>query len=540
MPRSLVSFCLLAGCAAAPVPVAAPPTPPGSPPAPHRAVAPPAYVLLEPAPDLPRAGQLAVFRPLPADHAQRAAIEAVLARPFLRWVLAVGEEAKRRARGRCGADVACARKLDHPAYFVIAPGGNRPHHGLAIASEGKTVELADAWYVEIDPAHASILIPHEYGHVLMAESLPDDLPQLPQTLPHTTGAITNHVVAFSEGWGIHFETLAGDRRQEVETYASWHRDAFAVAGPLAEGDSFVPVTDLFNYAQTYRRYGCIKDNCFAYLPRPLESYIHDRTPNAEDVLARWTDTTFDPALVRSLDQMVASEGVIAALFYRLATAPEPAGPPGAVGDPPLPDPKRYAAFFDAFAHITEHRASATPAVLVFLEALIREAAPEERSRIARIAMEVFHHTLVVRDAPRLYAELHAAGHRVDKPSFKQRLASATPELEAAVQRLAEHPESLAEVVGPALWIENEALRIDLPVLGLRQRPLVLDLNAAPIELLMTIPGVTYREASALDAARRSRSFRSLDDLAIQGVRRATLDKVRAMRAGFEQSHRAPP
>lgn len=49
--------------------------------------------------------------------------------------------------------------------------------------------------------------------------------------------------------------------------------------------------DLFNYAQTYRRYTCIKENCFAYLPRIPEAYVRDRKPSAEDVLARWTDTT---------------------------------------------------------------------------------------------------------------------------------------------------------------------------------------------------------------------------------------------------------
>jgi len=381
---------------------------------------------------------------------------------------------------------------------------------------------------------ASTLIPHEYGHVLMFMSLPGDLPADPQLLPHTTGAITNDVVAFSEGWGIHFETLAGDRREDPRAHAAWHRDAFAVTGELAAGDSLLPATDLLTYAQTYRRYTCIKDNCFAYLPRPVAARVRDVAPTSADLVAWWTDTTYDPARVRSLEQLVASEGVIAALFYRLATAPSPGGPRGELGDPALPDPARYAALFDAFARIREERARTTPTVLVFLEALLDEAPPHERARIARIAMEVFHYTLGVREAPALYADLHAAGHRLDKQAVKQRLAAAATELATATRRLADHPAVLRDVAAPELWLVNAHVRLDLPRLEIAGRPLVFDLNTAPIDLLMTIPGVTYVEATAIDDARRRRGLRAIDELAaIPGVRTATVDAVRAMRAAFD-------
>lgn len=491
------------------------------------------YLLLEPTSDSPRRDQLPVFRALGADRPERAAVEQVLARPFLQWVLAVGEQARALGRKRCGADAVCAKRFDQPAYFVITDGGNRPHQGLVIETDGSRLELPEAWYVEIDPDDASTLIPHEYGHVMMFASLPGDLPREPQTLPHTTGAITNDVVAFSEGWGIHFETLAGDRREQVETYARWHRDAFVTDGPAGAGDSVQPVTDLFNYAQTYRRYTCIKENCFAYLPRIPEAYIRDHKPNAEDVLARWTDTTYDPARVRSLAQMVASEGVIATLFYRLATAPSSTAEPATDR---LPDPARYAAFFDAFSRITEERARTAPVVLVFLEALLESAEPDERRRIARIALEVLHYTPSMSDAPRFYAELHAAGHRVDKPAFTQRLASA--QLERAVARLVEQPTSITEAVVSELWITNEAFRLELPILGVRGRPLVLDLNAAPIELLMTIPGVGYEEAIELDVARRRGGLRAVEDVAaVSGIRRETVAAIHAMRARFKAAGR---
>jgi DNA uptake protein ComE-like DNA-binding protein len=68
---------------------------------------------------------------------------------------------------------------------------------------------------------------------------------------------------------------------------------------------------------------------------------------------------------------------------------------------------------------------------------------------------------------------------------------------------------------------------------MKQRPLIFDLNAAPIELIMTIPGVTYAEALAIDAARRRRPLRAADELAgVAGVRAKTVPAVRAMQAAL--------
>jgi len=58
---------------------------------------------------------------------------------------------------------------------------------------------------------------------------------------------------------------------------------------------------------------------------------------------------------------------------------------------------------------------------------------------------------------------------------------------------------------------------------------VFDLNAAPVELLMTIPGVGYAEATAIDDARRRRALRSIDELATV-IRPELVDAIRAMRA----------
>jgi DNA uptake protein ComE-like DNA-binding protein len=481
-----------------------------------------------------REGDLPVVREVPRSDPRRSPIDRALERPFLRWVLARGADAARRARARCtdGA-AACDERYAHPPYFVLRDAGNEPRRGLAFehaggADSGVTTVRRGVWYVEIDPAETAIL-GHEYGHVMMFEALGGDLPTPPKVLPHTTSAITDTLTAFTEGWAIHFETLAGDQDDDPALHRRTHRDAFPTGAPDKRDDTLLPVRDLMTYAQGYRRYECVKESCFAFLPRVREALVAGARPTPADVVDRWTDSTYDPARLRSLEQMVASEGVVAALFYRLATS-QSGEVPLAVGS--LPDAARYSSYFDVFPRLSDEIFADTPPVFAFLELLLERAAdPAERRRIARTALEVLHYTPVIPDAPRLYAELHAAGHRMDVAAFHALQDALVARMVDGVERLIAHPEILRHVAKPPLWIENRAFTMTIPALEVDAQPLLFDLNTAVPETLMTLPGVEYAEATALLVARAKHGgFRDLEELAaIPRVRPETLRALREMR-----------
>jgi DNA uptake protein ComE-like DNA-binding protein len=406
--------------------------------------------------------------------------------------------------------------------------------GLAIQRGGTAEKLPKTWYVEIDHEGAVSLVPHEYGHVLMYSLLPESLHDHAfghrRTLPHTTGAITNDLTAFTEGWGIHFETLVGDRRENPDHHARLHRDGFRSAQSAAlEGDSFFATKDLLSYSQSYRRYTCIKENCFAYLPRTPAAILSGGTPTPTQLRAAWSDTTVDPARLRTLEQMVASEGLVAALFYRLATAPDPAGPKGTPGDPPLPDPKRYEAFFDAFLELTPERVTRTPFVLAFLERLITRAAPAERRRIVHIAAEVFHHAWTVRDAPKIYAELHAAATLLDKRRVREILKTVATRISAGLKQIAQKPAVLTKAAAPELWLVNGQVKLDVPVLGIKELPLALDINTATVPYLMTLPGVSLAKALLVESWRWEHGgFQNLDQFLDTVKLEEARTKIKAM------------
>lgn len=466
----------------------------------------------EPAPEallyrllLPTEGErddgLPLVRDMPADDPAREALEGTLSTEYLQWVLRAGEIASSRARERCLASgeqaTVCDLRFDHPALFVIKERGNRPKQGLAIEAGGAVVVLPEAWYVEVDPRRAETLIPHEYGHVMMFESLVAEPPEHPGVLPHTTAAITDDVTAFSEGWGIHFETLAGGRSELPATAAWAGHDRFATAGEVQAGDSLFAARDLLSYSQSYRRHGCIKDNCFAYLPRTPAELVLAGTPTPEQLLERWTDATVDPAELRTLEQMVASEGLVATLFYRLATGGEPSS-----DGPPLPDPLRYAAFFDAFAAVAWQ--DGTPTLLEFLQHLLVAAGPDERPRLARTILEVVHYVGFVDEATGFHAELHALGHRMEMGAFRQAVADASEARVAAVDRLVLDPTWLSQVAAPELWVTVPGFELAFGAFGMPPAPLVIDLNAAPVEFLMALPDIGWEEASGIVARRGER------------------------------------
>lgn len=150
--RRLAAAVMLAACAspASPRSPSPPPPPPPRPvlpapasaPTPPPPPAPPPYVLLERVPGAEARAGLPKVRALAADHPARAGLERVLARPFQRWVLSLGERAKQLAGRRCGGEAACAARAAQPAYFVVMEGGNRPRQGLVLVTGDAEVDFA--------------------------------------------------------------------------------------------------------------------------------------------------------------------------------------------------------------------------------------------------------------------------------------------------------------------------------------------------------------------------------------------------------------
>ena len=85
--------------------------------------------------------------------------------------------------------------------------------------------------------------------------------------------------------------------------------------------------------------------------------------------------------------------------------------------------------------------------------------------------------------------------------------------------------AVALAASVALWLVSVGNTGDSSTIA---PELILDANRAPIEVLLTLPGIGPARAAAIEEARRSRPFASLDDLdrRVKGIGPATAAQLR--------------
>jgi DNA uptake protein ComE-like DNA-binding protein len=104
---------------------------------------------------------------------------------------------------------------------------------------------------------------------------------------------------------------------------------------------------------------------------------------------------------------------------------------------------------------------------------------------------------------------------MDMAAFRTLLGPVSEARTAAVQSLAADPGTLAAVAGPELWLQLPDVLLGLPTFGIEPGPVFIDLNTAPEEFLMTLPGVGWAEADRIAAARLDHPFTSVEEAIIR-------------------------
>lgn len=242
-----------------------------------------------------------------------------------------------------------------------------------------------------------------------------------------------------------------------------------------------------------------------------------------------TSTAFLNDELRNGQQMMASEGVIATLFYRIVNEP-------ALRDH-YPDAVFYRPFLGAGVAADRLRQAVSPyenANLKLLAAM-RHAAnaiasgappmialvnsyaavfPDEARTIYRVFLWTTRGATASQELLDAFERAGADGRRGDFGAFRPSSSAAFSLLKATVDRVTRGDLPVDANLGPQLWLLNADFKIAPEVWSPdRTLPFTLNLNTATEVDLMTIPGVDLATARKVVAARRARGFfRSLDDL----------------------------
>jgi hypothetical protein len=320
---------------------------------------------------------------------------------------------------------------------------------------------------------------HEMGHVFLRRLLPT-LPQGFSRTPHGSLTVTDNPTAFDEGFAIHFQGLA---RRITRNEALRNQDLGLV--PKA----FVPYW-ASNIDRTARIDG-VRRNVFVQAQITM--------PGGGDALVRRDlSTLFNTARLKNGNQMMASEGVIATLFYQWLV-------PGSAEQPALLE--RYSRLFEGLVALnkTGTHAPDSPFFLDLLDVYPARDARERKRLLVNFIGTTYGATADRSLTPRF--EALAALGRVGNPAFIDSLKDSRAALEKLTEQVTKSPAQMRAALGPAIWLFVEA------------QSFAVNLNTAEREHLEKLPGLGPYLDRALESRRAEGPFIDVADFG----RRAGLD-----------------
>ena len=198
-----------------------------------------------------------------------------------------------------------------PMYLLLSnQEGGFARYGFWMERPNGRKELVMAGYVDLVVDQRSVdgggfeeIFCHELGHLIL-RSLLGDLSHGPSRNMHQSMTVTDYPTAFDEGYAEHFQPLARDETQNATLRKI----------QAGTGTTDLDLLWLSNLDAQLRTDG-VKRNLFVHRKAPAANAGHD-ADLYQAFLHEETSTQFLPAAFKNAQEMMASEGVNATLFYR--------------------------------------------------------------------------------------------------------------------------------------------------------------------------------------------------------------------------------
>jgi hypothetical protein len=379
---------------------------------------------------------------------------------------------------------------------------------LALSSYVDMVVTNDA----VETGDLEEIFSHELGHLIL-KTLTGGMEAGQSRKMHQSMTVTDYPTAFDEGYAEHFQPLARDATKNV------------YLRKLASGAGGTDLEFLWlSAADGQLRTDGVKRNLFIHR-KPLTESAFDATSDLYRLFVEAeTSTVFLPTELKNGQQMMASEGVIATLFYRFANNEQLRSHyressfyrpflPGASDRPEnliTPAENVNLKLFAAMAALRGIRRDQPP--MISLVEQYAKLFPDEAKRIYAIFIETTWGATVSQQLVSELTRTAEHGRRGDMAAFRQ--DHPFPLLDSIIAEVAAGKRALDDNLGPEIWILNSEFKIASPVwTSDRRLPCTINLNTATEPELMTIPGVDLVAARKTIAARSARGFfRNIHDL----------------------------
>lgn len=193
-------------------------------------------------------------------------------------------------------------------------GGFR-RQGIIIKSGNNTFKYPMLNYVDlvinddnISKAALSIYS-HELGHVMMANIM-GELPEGKSVLQHVSMGITDYMMAFTEGWGEHFQIITSVNIPQYGTYFR-KKENYSNIGFLWHSN-----------IDEELRLNCTLQNKYIFQKLIPDNIKTDTLDPEHMILLYHTSPIFNVCKLKNAQQMLSSEGMLSSIFYRINTSEE--------------------------------------------------------------------------------------------------------------------------------------------------------------------------------------------------------------------------
>jgi len=477
-----------------------------------------------------------LFRPAAPDDPIARQAASILEKTFCAQAIRLYDctRAYLRHEGRASgqAEAVGGLDLDQPIHLNLSKRqGGFGKIGFFLKDGDGPAAFVNAGYVDLVVDSRSVeegrleeIFPHELGNVITGYLLGVGL-RHDSTKMHMSMVVTDYSMAFWEGYGEHFQPLARDRTENPHLLS------------LMKGDTGLDLRNAWHsaYDRELRTHG-VKRNLFIYDKVPPSGWDGPDPDLYALFLDDATSSLFCTDRVMTGQQMMASEGVVSTLFYRIVNSRElgekyrpaefyrPFCPSGAADIDPERDFSPYenvnlkliAVMRDRLrARLTEwERSGMWGPVMPELIRAYGEVYPEEKREIYRLFLYTTRFATVSNSLRKLFGRFNRAGRIGDRNESKAIASRLQTEGKETFEKILAGELPLGDNIGPEIWLLNSQFKIARAVWsGKRDTSLAINLNTAgPVEL-MTIPGVTPDVARALTDWRDSNGFfRSLEDI----------------------------
>lgn len=427
-----------------------------------------------------------------------------------------------------------------PIYLLLSQEeGGFARYGFWLESADHKEHLTMARYVDLSIDEAAIedgtleeVFPHELAHVTLRRIFGDRF-NGPSVKMHQSMSVTDYQTAFDEGYAEHLQPLVRDTTKNKYLKS------------LTQGttQTDLDLMWLSRIDQQLRTDG-VKENLFVHR-KAIPVSVLDHAEPYEVFVDGETSPDFLHDELKSGQEMMASEGVVATLFYRF------------VNDDRLRntyrDPAFYAQFF-AGERPAEIRAAITPYENVNLKlfaamgriaqntslneslaaAIVIQYAklfPDEAESIYDIFLRTTYGATVSQGASIAFETALQAGRRGDIETFRTSSRAAFSTLSKSKADVVKGLAHLDGNIGPEIWMRNDEFKIAAAYWEKdRAQSFTMNLNTATEAELGTIEGLDLLVARRIVAERRKRGyFESLNDVRhIECVSPVLLERLQEM------------